>query len=271
MPSLYALLGVTQPFDPSSRFTTSWLLPPYVLAFVRLLLSLYAFVTIFFIFGWNGSHSNSLASRRSFSYFTVLTYWGLAFYFLVSGLHTFSYARHGTSWLQRWPRPLQAAHGIYYSTVVTYPILVTIVFWVILYSGPWFPVEFDAWHNISQHALNSFYCLFEILIPRTSPPPPFHVVCLVLILALYLALAYLTHATQGFYPYNFLDPGNGSGKTAGYILGILAAVLVIFGLVWLMLWLRRWLTEKVLGMGGKFSRRGARRFEDMEMRLGAGK
>ena len=68
-------------FDPSHRFVTSWLLPPVVLAVLRALLSLYAFATLFFIFGWNGTHGLSDQSRHSFSYFTHLTYWGLAFYF----------------------------------------------------------------------------------------------------------------------------------------------------------------------------------------------
>lgn len=130
MRPFYDLLGAPIPFDPTERFTTSWLLAPLLLGGIRLLVSVYAFVTIFFTFGWNDSHRASQAARRSFSYFTNLTFWGLAFYFLLSGLHTLSYARKGRSWLGGWPRPLQAAHAILYTTVVTLPILVTAVFWV---------------------------------------------------------------------------------------------------------------------------------------------
>lgn len=57
-------------------------------------------------------------------------------------------------------------------------------------------------------------------------------------LALYLALAYITHETQGFYTYDFLDPADGGGLLAGYIIGILAAACVIFFLVWGVAWLR---------------------------------
>ena len=130
MKSVYDLLGAPTPFDPTERYTSSWLLPPLLLGCLRLLLSIYAFVTIFFTFGWHDTHQASQESRRSFSFFTNLTYWGLAFYFLFSALHTFSYARTGRSWLSRWPRPFQAAHAIFYTTVVTLPILVTAVFWV---------------------------------------------------------------------------------------------------------------------------------------------
>lgn len=150
MSKIYPLLGVptTTPFDPTSRFTTSWLLPPYLLASLRLLFSLYAFITTFAIFGWNGAHGFAIASRRSFSFFTNLTYWGLAFYFFFAALHTFSYARTGEPWLRGWPRPLQAAHAVLHTTVVTFPFLVTLVFWAVLYRGPWFSVVEQGWSNV---------------------------------------------------------------------------------------------------------------------------
>lgn len=112
-------------FDPTDRFVTSWILPPGVLFGIRALLSLYAFTTLFTIFGWNGSHGMSEASRHSFSYFTHLTYWGLAFYYAFSAIHTASYWLTGTPFLARWPKALQIAHSMFYSTVVVYPWIVT--------------------------------------------------------------------------------------------------------------------------------------------------
>lgn len=62
------------------------------------------------------------------------------------------------------------------------------------------------------------YALFEILFSRTSPLPWLDVVPIVVLLALYLGLAYLTHATQGFYTYGFLDlQDNSSGAVAAYM------------------------------------------------------
>lgn len=115
----------------------------------------------------------------------------------------------------------------------------------------------------SQHALNTVFAAFEILLTKTSPPPPAHLAFLVILLALYLALAYLTRVTAGFYPYSFLDPNKGSGKLAGYILGILAAACVIFGIVWGIIWIRRWLTESKLGIHGKFVKQTVMRDEEM--------
>ena len=95
----------------------------------------------------------------------------------------------------------------------------------------------------------------EILLTRTSPPPPLHLAFLIFILALYLSLAYLSRATQGFYPYPFLDPNIGSGKVTGYCVGILAAVCVIFGIVWCIIWLRGWAARR---LGLDYDRGGRR-------------
>jgi hypothetical protein len=120
---------ITEPysgqFDPTYRFVTSWILPPGVLFGLRALLSLYAFVTLFTIFGWNGTHGLSDDSQRTFSYFTHLTYWGLAFYYAFSAIHTASYWLTGTPFLARWPKVLQVAHSMFYTTIVIYPWIVT--------------------------------------------------------------------------------------------------------------------------------------------------
>ncbi|KEF55045.1 uncharacterized protein A1O9_08698 [Exophiala aquamarina CBS 119918] len=252
---LSTLLGVPPSgFDPNHTFTTSWLLPPLLLSILRLLIFTYCLATQLTHWIYDGVHSSRFLIGQEFSYFTVLTFWGILFYMLVAGVHTLVYAIKGRSWLDRWPRWLQALHSFYYTTIVTFPILVTIVYWAILYDGPWFPLTFNAWSNISRHALNTFFCLLEIFLPATNPPPFLHVVGLIVLLLLYLGLAYLTHATQGFYVYNFLDPDTGAGKVTGYCFGIFAAILIIFFVVWGLIWVRRRLARQ-----GKRSRRDVHR------------
>jgi hypothetical protein len=105
--------------------------------------------------------------------------------------------------------------------------------------------------------LNSAYALFEIIFPRTAPLPWLDLVPTVILLALYLGLAYLTHAVDGFYVYGFLDlQKNSSGVVAAYIIGILVAAIIIFLIVRYLIMLRVWVTEKKLGKTGKFSSRG---------------
>jgi len=111
--------------DYISRLCTSWLLSPRLLFAYRLLVSIYAFVVLFFILGWESTHNDSAAARQSFSFFTVLTYWGLAFYFAFAAAHTASYAWRGRPWLQRWPTVLKYMHSVYYSTITVYPFVVT--------------------------------------------------------------------------------------------------------------------------------------------------
>lgn len=125
MPFLKAVgFGIDSPFDPSHRFATSWLLPPGLLFAFRALLSVYAFVTAFFNLGWRGTqHLGGVG--QSFSFFTNLTYWGLAFYFAFSALHTGTYWLTGRPLLARWPPALQTLHSIYYSTITNFPFIVT--------------------------------------------------------------------------------------------------------------------------------------------------
>lgn len=107
------------------RLCTSWLLPPAALATLRALLALYIFTTIFTVFGLNDARGNSEDTEHDFSYFTFLSYWGLAFYFAFAAAHTASYALRGRAWLEGWPAWLRWAHSALYVTVTVYPFVVT--------------------------------------------------------------------------------------------------------------------------------------------------
>lgn len=56
-----------------------------------------------------------------------------------------------------------------------------------------------AWENISLHILNTVMAAFEILFTSAGLLPWLGLPFMILILALYTASAYITHATQGFY------------------------------------------------------------------------
>lgn len=147
------------------------------------------------------------------------------------------------------------------------------MFWTILANGA-FNSEFSSWSNISQHALNSVFAFLEILLPRSDPHPWIQLVPIIIIAALYLGLAYLSHTTEHFWVYNFLNPlvyrsietanltndqcrANGRGLVAGASIGILAGMIVVFVIVRYLIWIRRWITEKKLGLKGKLSKQSA--------------
>lgn len=58
---------------------------------------------------------------------------------------------------------------------------------------------FTAWSNISQHILNTVFVYFEITCTNVPTLNWIHLATTVVILGLYLGVAYITHATQGFY------------------------------------------------------------------------
>jgi hypothetical protein len=117
-----------------------------------------------------------------------------------------------------------------------------------------FPSAFDTWSNTSQHGLNSLYALFEIFFPRTSPLPWLDLIPIILLLALYLGLAYLTQAIDDYYVYDFLNLQiHSSGVVAAYIVGILVAAIIVFVIVRYLIKLRVWVTEDKLRKMGKFS------------------
>ena len=113
------------PFDPTYRFSTSWLLPPYILFAIRALLSLYSFLVLFISIGLDIQAGRPRGAIETLAYFPYLSCWGLAIYFAVSSIHTFSYGRWGKPFLARWPRTLQRLHSLLYSTIVVFPLLVT--------------------------------------------------------------------------------------------------------------------------------------------------
>lgn len=136
---------------------------------------------------------------------------------------------------------------------------IVVVYWAIL-APSGFRSTFSLWTNVSHHALNSVFALFEIVCPRTAPLPWLDLIPIVICLALYLALAYVTHATQGFYTYGFLDlQEHSSGIVAAYIIGILVAGIIIFLIVRYVIVLRVWVIETKLGKMGKFSSHAPRR------------
>ncbi|KAF2459727.1 hypothetical protein BDY21DRAFT_176873 [Lineolata rhizophorae] len=266
------------PFDPEYRFFTSWLLSPVVLFGLRAVIGLYAFIAILYSLGHDSASGNELAAQRSFDYFTNLCYWGLAFYFGFSAAHTGSYAFTGRPWLASWPRFLQVMHAVFYTTIVVFPFLVTIIFWGVLYDGAATHDSHYYWSNVSFHGLNSLFGLLEIALPRTSGLPWWHLIPLTVVLGAYLGLAHLVQATQGFWVYDFLNSTKHKrGIVAAYCVGIFIGMLVVFGVVHLFVKLRRWATENKGLMLGKFAEKDVARREmtesakeTIELREGAG-
>ncbi|KAJ4483013.1 hypothetical protein C8J55DRAFT_535625 [Lentinula edodes] len=240
----YDSLGAPQPFDTHRAYVTSPWFSSMTLAAIRGMIALYTLATLLVILIWQATILHD--ADGYFSYFTELTHIGICSYYWASFTQTLFYAlrqRHSIERtpeypLQRWPRIFQLLHVMLGTTIISYPILVTIVFWALLASPAVFSTKFGAWSNISIHVLNTAWSLFE-MIGTNSPSPRWSMLpCMIIILALYLALAYVTHATQGFYPYSFLNPSTSHSLLAGYIIGIAVAACIVFTLAKTIMWAR---------------------------------
>jgi hypothetical protein len=254
----------TTGFDPNMTFVRSHFVSPVVLGSIRAVMSLYSFTTIITCYTWLAHKTATIklkdvnigsytiqqsedAIGQSFSFFTYLTFWCLGFYFLISSVHTFMYAFRQRTWLHKWPKALQLAHSFYYSSVTSFPFLVTIVFWGTMNSG-WPAGRFEQWINISVHGLNSVFAVTEIVISATAPPPVTHLSVVLLILSAYLGLAYLTRYTQGFYVYEWMNPAHGNVSIILHILGYAAGIIAIFFIVRYAIVARNMLAAK-MGVG----------------------
>ncbi len=261
-PFSYDFWGVSSKgFDSSHSFVRSHFVSPVVLASFRALFCIYSFATIITCYAWltHGTatislkdvniasytvHQDDRTIGQSFSILSYLAFWSSGFYFLVASVHTFMYAFRQRTWLQRWPRPLQLAHTLFYSTITSFPLLITVVSWTTMSAG-WPAGRFEQWINFSVHGLNSIFAFTEIILPATQPLPWIHLPFIMVVLSMYLGLAYLTRATQGFYIYEWMNPAHGKGSIVLHIAVYAAAMITLFVLVRYMIVLRNKLADKL--------------------------
>ncbi|KAF2261268.1 hypothetical protein CC78DRAFT_555180 [Lojkania enalia] len=256
-------------FDPKRTFVQSAFISPIMLATVRAIISLYCFTTIIVCYNWLAHNhskttlqdvnissytiiSGSSGISQSFSFFTYLTYWSLGFYFLFASIHTFRFAFVRSTWLHKWPKPLQLLHSFYYTTITCFPFLVSIVFWGTMYSGPWPRGRFEQWINISIHGLNSLFAIIEIMLPATIPFPWTHISVLLIVLSLYLGLAYLTRWTGGFYVYEWMNPAHGTVSIVLHIVCYTAGIIILFSFVQGSIMSRNYLTRTIYQANMRF-------------------
>ncbi|KZO97871.1 hypothetical protein CALVIDRAFT_597332 [Calocera viscosa TUFC12733] len=244
MVQVYPALGVQEPFDAELSWVTSWAFPPRAYAGIRLLLAVYTLVSALVDVALTAKAGGVFSY---YSFFTNLSYIGLVSWFWASGVQTSLYAfREGRKGypLQRWPRFLRFLHSLLFSTVAVYPIIVLIVVWAILYNPKtYWATTYSSWEEVSVHMINAVLAMFEVIFSNIAPMPWWHMLFIVIGLALYLGVAYITRASQGFYTYSFLNPATEKAKLAGYIIGIGIGGCLVFILIRYIIVLRVWLTR----------------------------
>ncbi|KAF8981720.1 hypothetical protein BGZ46_002383 [Entomortierella lignicola] len=208
-----------------NRIVTSNLVSPKTLMIIRGLIFLYVLAATISV--W----VTSLDALDYFKYFTHLTYFGLMSYFLASTLWGYFYLRQPESERANWVKsgsPWWAyTHWLLYATVVTFSVIVPIVFWSLLASGisSWTPLEY--YQNISEHALDGvFGALFEMTLNRHFLQPV-HSFFVAAVMILYMFWAFVVYAATGGWVYPFLAWSQGP-KAAIYYIAIAIALFIVY-------------------------------------------
>lgn len=109
---------------------------------------------------------------------------------------------------------------------------------------------YNAWDNISVHALNLVFGLLEVFVGRGPMLPWWNMLLVFILIACYLGVAYITYATQGFYTYDFLNTQTHGGIVAGYIVGIGVGMVISFLIGQFLIFAREYLAAKIQFSGG---------------------
>ncbi|KAJ3534652.1 hypothetical protein NMY22_g6827 [Coprinellus aureogranulatus] len=225
-------------FDSEFKLVTSPLFESHTLAYIRLAFAALVSAILIFCIAFQAAVLHN--AQKFLSFFTNLSYFGLCGYFWVSGIHTLKYSRSKSRNrkpgypLQKWPKVWQNLHLLLYTTVVTFPFIVTIVYWVLIApSDAPFSDFFDGFSNITKHILNSVFALFELLLSNVGPHPWLNLLWTILILGAYVvSLISLSPPKDSIVSYSFLDPENGIKPLLLSIAGITVGQLVVFTLTW---------------------------------------
>ncbi|KAF9353690.1 hypothetical protein BGX26_008553 [Mortierella sp. AD094] len=210
-------------FEPD-RIVTSNIVSPFTLAILRGFVCLYSLVVI--ISEWATSES----AAGYFMYFTNLTYLGLTIYLVCSTLWSFSYLRQPKSdraqWLKSGSPWWGYIHWLLYATIVTFHVIVPIVFWTMLANYMKLPTGFGAWQNASVHAVDGVFAVFELIFNRHFLQP-IHSFVVAGVMVSYMFLTFIYHKTSGIWVYPFLDWSQGP-IAAAYYIGIAVGLFIIY-------------------------------------------
>ncbi len=112
----------------------------------------------------------------------------------------------------------------------TYLVIVVTVFWTLL--APTSDGSLWTWTNLVLHGVSGVVLLADWLLEGPRARLPLRRVWIVLAYPVVWAIVVLIRgATDGWFPYPFLDPAKGYGSIAVVVAGIFVAGVVIGGLL----------------------------------------
>ncbi|KAG0328013.1 hypothetical protein BG004_002633 [Podila humilis] len=204
--------------------TSNWV-GPKMLAGIRIVETVYVWIVIIYIWATSKNAGDYL------KYFTNLTFFGLSVYLLCTSLWSIGYLRQPSSERARWINDKASnwfgyLHWLLYSTVITFHIVVPIVFWTLLTGGVNPVTAAGRWTNYSVHLLDGILALSELIFNRHFLQP-IHSFFVAGVMVFYMFLTFVVYKTQGTWVYPFLNWDQGA-KAAIYYVGIAVGLFLIF-------------------------------------------
>lgn len=210
------------------RVVTSRLLNTGQLFVIRFVLFCYSLVVWICSIAHDSQHG---AMRGHFSYFTYLCYTGMVAYLGASSFHTLQLYRHGSTYsFSNMPYILQLLHWLLYESAILFAIVVSTVFWSLIYNPQAYSSDrTHLWITVSVHATNSVCALLDLVLGSMVFALHWsHPLILCIIIALYLALAYVNEAINGWFTYDFIDYKKHKGMVAPVVIAILAGLILVY-------------------------------------------
>ncbi|GAA5817183.1 hypothetical protein MFLAVUS_010725 [Mucor flavus] len=227
-------------FVPETAVTSHWVSSKTFFT-IRSVLALYSFIVMWVNIGFTASEGNG---DSFFAFFTNLTFVGLHAYLITATVHHFRYLhnKNVNSFLDQYA-VLNYLYVFLYCTVISFNIVTPVVYWSLLSKGAGGMSPRESWLNVSVHGVSFFLMIFDVIFNRMKAPLRMIIFVLFTVLV-YMCLAFVVHATQGYWVYPFLNWEQGP-KAAIWYVAVAAIVIVSYLLQVLIHFLRDFVARKM--------------------------
>ncbi|KAJ2742970.1 hypothetical protein GGI20_004103 [Coemansia sp. BCRC 34301] len=131
------------------------------------------------------------------------------------------------------PKTLQLLHWLLFNSVVLFAVVVTAMYWSLIYRADDYRSAEQRWSTASVHALNSACVLVDVLVGAMIFSPHWsHSLTLAAIGMLYFALAFINEAVNGWFTYDFLNYNKHKATVAPVIIGIIVGFLLVYYVIY---------------------------------------
>ncbi|KAI9340750.1 hypothetical protein BD770DRAFT_476527 [Pilaira anomala] len=226
-------------FEPERAVSSYWVSSKTFFV-IRLILALYSFIVLWVNIGVSAHEGRG---QNIFAFFTNLTFVGLHAYLITATVHHFRYLRskNVNSFFNQ-HAVLNYLYVYLYCTVITFNIVTPVVYWALLAGGSEETTPRSVWLNVSVHGVSFFLMIIDVIFNRMKIPIRMIMFVLVTVV-IYMCLAFVVYATQGFWVYPFLEWDQGP-KAAIWYVAVAAIVTLSFFLQVLIHFLRDFIAKK---------------------------